>query len=201
MSHIDEESERARRIVRRLLDSVRQPRLHLSACELPDLVETSVNLVKGQVAETTEVHILEIPVVRLYLDRERLQQVFINLVKNAADAGAENVWIDANETTWLESRPASMEMVCGDNTHVDEVNNVIRIEVSDDGPGIPVDKLQQIYDPFFTTQSGHDGTGLGLYLVKEIISEHDACIGVENRLEGGTRFTIWLPMPVKQEAA
>jgi signal transduction histidine kinase len=201
MSHIDEESERARRIVRRLLDSVRQPRLHLSVCELPDLVETSVNLVTGQVAETTEVHILEIPAVRLYLDRERLQQVFINLVKNAADAGAQNVWIDANETTWRESRPASMELVCGDNTQVDEANTVMRIEISDDGPGIPADSLPHIFNPFFTTQSGHDGTGLGLYLVEEIISEHDACIGVENRREGGTRFTIWLPLPDKQEAA
>ena len=201
MSHIDEESERARRIVRRLLDSVRQPRLHLCVCELPDLVETSVKLVTGQIADTTDVHILIIPKVRLCLDRERLQQVFINLVKNAADAGAQNVWIDAHETTWRESRPASMELVCGDNTQVDEANTLMRIEISDDGPGIPADNLPQIFNPFFTTQSGRDGTGLGLYLVEEIISEHDACIGVENRREGGTRFTIWLPLPDKQEAA
>lgn len=200
MAHIDEESERARRIVRRLLDSVRQPRLHLCVCDLPDLVETSVKLVTGQIADTTEVHILMIPEVRLCLDRERLQQLFINLVKNAADAGAQNVWIDAQETTWRESRPASMELVFGDNAQVNETNTVMRIEIYDDGPGIPNDNLPRIFNPFFTTQSGRDGTGLGLYLVEEIINEHDACIGVENRSEGGTRFTIWLPLPDKQEA-
>ena len=190
MAHIDDESERARRIVRRLLDSVRQPRSHLSVCELPDLIETSVNLVTGQITDTTEAHILMIPEVRLCLDRERLQQVFINLVKNAADAGAQNVWIDAHETTWRESRPASMELVFGENTQVAEANSVIQIEICDDGPGIPEDNLPQIFNPFFTTQSGHDGTGLGLYLVKEILSEHDACIGVENRRECGSCFTI-----------
>jgi signal transduction histidine kinase len=201
MAHIDEESERARRIVRRLLDSVRQPKLQLNVSALPDLVETSVNLVAGQVADTTEVHLLEIPDHRLYVDRERLQQVFINLVKNAADAGAQNVWIDAVETTWHASRPASTELVFGEITQVDEAETVMRIDITDDGPGIPAENLPQIFNPFFTTHSAHDGTGLGLYLVEEILSEHDACIGVENRRDGGTRFTIWLPLPEQQEAA
>lgn len=201
MTHIDEESERARRIVRRLLDSVRQPKMHLGRCDFTDLVESSVQLVSGQVENTTAVHITALPQVRLYIDRDRLQQVFINLVKNAADAGAANVWIEACRTSWQDSKPASMELVYGETAQVEEAGAVLRIDICDDGPGIPVDNLPQIFNPFFTTHGGHDGTGLGLFLVEEIISEHDACIGVENRARGGTRFSIWLPLPDQQEDA
>ena len=56
-----------------------------------------------------------------------------------------------------------------------------------------------------TTQAGGEGTGLGLYLVEEIINEHRGCIAVENRPEGGARFSIWLPLeragPAEQEAS
>ena len=68
------------------------------------------------------------------------------------------------------------------------------MHVDDDGPGIPPEYMAQIFDPFFTTQSGGEGTGLGLYLVEEIINEHRGCITVENRPEGGARFSIWLPL-------
>jgi signal transduction histidine kinase len=68
------------------------------------------------------------------------------------------------------------------------------IRIDDDGPGIAPDHLAKIFDPFFTTQTGGEGTGLGLYLVEEIINEHRGCIAVENRAEGGARFSIWLPL-------
>ena len=74
------------------------------------------------------------------------------------------------------------------------------ILIEDNGPGIAPDHLAQIFNPFFTTHSAGDGTGLGLYLVEEIISEHHGCIAVENRAEGGTRFSIWLPLTLAQEA-
>ena len=58
--------------------------------------------------------------------------------------------------------------------------------------------MAKIFNPFFTTHSAGDGTGLGLYLVEEIISEHHGCIAAENRAEGGTRFSIWLPFTPAQ---
>ena len=68
------------------------------------------------------------------------------------------------------------------------------MHIDDDGPGIHPDHLSKLFDPFFTTKSVGEGTGLGLYLVEEIINEHRGCIAVENRPEGGARFTIWLPL-------
>jgi signal transduction histidine kinase len=71
---------------------------------------------------------------------------------------------------------------------------VLVVRIDDDGKGISPEHLAHIFDPFFTTRKSGDGTGLGLYLVEEIVSEHYGCIAVENRDEGGTRFTIWLPL-------
>jgi signal transduction histidine kinase len=201
MTHIDEETERARRIVRRLLDSVRQPKLHIKEYQIASLIDSSVALVSRQLPDSVQVHNSSIPDLKLHLDRERMQQVFINLIKNASDAGAQNIWIDAMESSWQESSPCSLDDVVGETEDVIEAPRILRVDITDDGPGIDEDNLANIFTPFFTTQSGRDGTGLGLYLVEEIISEHDACIAVENRTEGGTRFTIWFPLKGKQEAA
>jgi signal transduction histidine kinase len=201
MTHIDDETERAKRIVKRLLDSVRHPQLHLRAHNLPDLIESSIDLVSRQLPETINVHVTEIPECKLYLDRDRMQQVFINLIKNAADAGAQNIWIDAVESTWEETRAADINNVFGETDQVSHSSAVILIQITDDGPGIADEHMDKIFNPFFTTKAAHDGTGLGLYLVEEIISEHNACIAFNNRDEGGTRFSIWLPFSSPQEAA
>ncbi len=89
----------------------------------------------------------------------------------------------------------------GEITSVSQADHVLNVRIEDDGPGIAPENLAQIFNPFFTTHSAGDGTGLGLYLVEEIVSEHHGCIAVENRAEGGTRFSIWLPLPHAQEAA
>lgn len=198
LSHIDGESERARRIVRRLLDSVRHPKLHLQAHQTDTLIHSSVTLVERQLPAAVEVHITNAPERTLWVERERIQQVFINLIKNAADAGAKNIWIDADESTWADTMPANTDHLVGDITQVSLAPGVLIIQIEDDGPGIAQEHLAQIFDPFFTTHSAGDGTGLGLYLVEEIISEHHGCIAVENRAEGGTRFSIWLPLAEDQ---
>ncbi len=199
LSHIDGESERARRIVRRLLDSVRHPKLHLQEHSTSALIQSSVGLIQRQLPPTVQVHVSGAPTRTFWADRERMQQVFINLIKNAADAGAKNIWIDAQESTWIETMPANTDYLVGEVTQVSQASGVLLIRLEDDGPGIAPDHLAQIFDPFFTTHSAGDGTGLGLYLVEEIISEHYGCIAVENRDEGGTRFSIWLPLTQEQE--
>jgi signal transduction histidine kinase len=84
-------------------------------------------------------------------------------------------------------------------TGITQYEHVMLIRVDDDGSGIDADHLPHIFDPFYTTKSGGEGTGLGLYLVEEIINEHRGCIAVENREEGGARFSIWLPLETTPE--
>ena len=66
------------------------------------------------------------------------------------------------------------------------------IEVADDGPGIPADLTERIFNPFFTTKV--TGTGLGLAIVRKIVDAHDGRIDVSSAPETGTRFRVTLPV-------
>lgn len=194
LAHIDGETERARRIVKRLLDTVRSPTQQMQLLGAARLVQGAALLIHRQLPQETLLHIEDICDGLLLVDRERMQQVFINLIKNSTHAGAGNIWITGKETTWEESRPVNSNHLAGDATGISRFKHVMLIHIDDDGPGISTDDMPKIFDPFFTTQSSGEGTGLGLYLVEEIINEHRGCIGVENRPEGGTRFSVWLPL-------
>ena len=205
LSHIDGETERARRIVRRLLDTVRQPTQQMQLLGAAELVQAAVLLIHRQVPPDVFLHIEDVSDGIVLADRDRMQQVFINLIRNATHAGAKNIWITGRQSTWQECKPVNTNNLAGDTLGISRFAHVMLIRVDDDGPGIPTAHLPKLFDPFFTTQAGGEGTGLGLYLVEEIINEHRGCIAVENRPEGGARFSIWLPLeraaPGEQEAS
>jgi len=104
-------------------------------------------------------------------DKNRLVQVFMNIIANAVQAMGEKGG-DLSITTRAEEKE-------------------IRISIMDTGPGIPRDKLQKIFDPFFTTKDS--GTGLGLSITKKIIDEHKGSIYVDSHVGDNTTFTICLP--------
>jgi len=194
LSHIDGETERARRIVRRLLDTVRQPTQQMQLLGAAELVQAAVLLIHRQLPQDVFLHIEDVTDGMLLADRDRMQQVFINLIRNATHAGAKNIWITGRQSTWQECKPVNTNNLAGDTLGISRFTHIMLIRVDDDGPGIPPDHLPKLFDPFFTTQAGGEGTGLGLYLVEEIINEHRGVIAVENRPEGGARFSIWLPL-------
>jgi len=104
-------------------------------------------------------------------DKNKLTQVFMNILSNAIQALAEKGG-DLSITIHREEKE-------------------IRISVADTGPGIPKDKLQNIFDPFFTTKE--TGTGLGLSITKKIVEEHKGSIYVDSYVGEGTTFTVCLP--------
>ena len=193
LSQIDGETERSRRIVRRLLDSVRQPKLHAQRLGLSDLIQSSLALVNRQLPSGVQVCVGTTADLEIVVDRERMNQVFINLIKNAADAGAHHVTVKASRGAWHDDL-AEAGLLAGDPAMLRESAGAVCVQVEDDGPGMPPEVREHIFDPFFTTRSGGEGTGLGLYLVEEIVSEHHGCILVDNPPSGGTRFSIWLPL-------
>ncbi len=194
LAQIDGETERARRIVRRLLDSVRQPKLHLQQHAVDELIQASLALVGRQLPASVQVCVGATPDCAVQADRERLHQVFINLIKNAADAGATHIDISATQTNWTASQAGRSEHLVGETDALASAASILQILITDNGPGIAPENLARIFDPFFTTHSAGDGTGLGLYLVEEIVSEHHGCIAVENRSGGGACFVVWLPL-------
>jgi signal transduction histidine kinase len=104
-------------------------------------------------------------------DKNRLVQVFMNIIANAIQAIGEKGG-DVSITVRQE-------------------DHEIRISITDTGPGIPRDKLQKIFDPFFTTKEA--GTGLGLSITKQIIDEHHGSIYIDSRPGEETTFTVCLP--------
>ena len=72
--------------------------------------------------------------------------------------------------------------------------DTVDIEIQDSGTGIPLDIVSKIFDPFFTTKDVGKGSGLGLFIVHEIIEEHDGCIAVDSEPGKGTTFLIRLPL-------
>jgi signal transduction histidine kinase len=111
---------------------------------------------------------------RVRADREQLTQVLVNLVQNAADAA--------------RSRHGSQ----GGRVHVvlSPAEGGVRIEVIDNGIGIPEEERAKIFEPYYTTKSG--GTGLGLAIVYRIISDHGGRIDVDEAEGGGAVFEIIL---------
>jgi two-component system, NtrC family, sensor kinase len=110
----------------------------------------------------------------------QINQVFLNLISNAAQATGDDGVITLR--TSVEGAMA-------------------RVEVEDNGAGIPADVLPKIFDPFFTTKKVGEGTGLGLSIAYKIISEHGGRIEVQSKVGRGTRFIITLPVTVADLSA
>ncbi|MCA1978893.1 MAG: HAMP domain-containing histidine kinase [Thiobacillus sp.] len=193
LAQIDGETERARRIVRRLLDSVRKPQPKLRKHAVAELVQSSLRLVDTQLPAGVHVCVEAPPELECVVDRERLHQVLINLVKNAADAGAKHISVSAAAARWAPAIEANA-LIAGDPAAVAAAPQALRLCVQDDGPGIPESVRDQIFNPFFTTRAAGDGTGLGLYLVEEIVAEHAGCIVLISPPAGGSCFSVWLPL-------
>ena len=138
----------------------------------------SCTLLRGQIPSHVEI-ILDIPAeLKITVDKQRMQQVFLNLIKNAIDVMPENgrIWISCRELISKEKERREVEILIEDN-----------------GPGIPEEIKGKIFYPFFTTKEVGHGSGLGLFIVHDIIEMHGGSIRVISRIGQGTTFIIWLP--------
>jgi signal transduction histidine kinase len=118
-------------------------------------------------------------------DRQRLQQVCLNLIKNAVQAVGNTglVSISARHVAEGEAFPVACPVQ----------GAAVDLFFSDSGPGIASEVLPRIFDPFFTTKDVGHGMGLGLFIVREIVEQHAGCITVESEPGRFTTFHIRLP--------
>jgi two-component system nitrogen regulation sensor histidine kinase NtrY len=150
----------------------RMPSPRTVPTDLGQLITDTIALYNGIF---TEVRIEQrfapgVPLVRL--DGEQIRRVIINLVDNAIEA--------------MERRG---EIVV--ETQLDAANNVVRVFVADNGPGIPPAEREKLFLPYYSTK--RRGSGLGLAIVRRIIAEHGGSIEVGDNAPRGTRLTIELP--------
>jgi two-component system, NtrC family, sensor histidine kinase PilS len=119
----------------------------------------------------------------IVVDRDQFQQVFWNLMINAADAMPDGGNIKVRASVHPDGIPGRFQ------------RNTTKITVSDNGRGMELGNLDKVFEPFFTTKTG--GTGLGLATVYRIVESHDGSILVDSTRGVGTTFTIFLPDPAK----
>jgi two-component system NtrC family sensor kinase len=184
VDQIVSQTDRATSIIRTVLDFSRQPRFERRPTNLLDAVCGAVILVRGEMPAHVSVDMdvptdLEIPA-----DKSRLQQAFVNLMKNSLDAMREA----GREGAIVVSARAVDEK---------EVEVVFR----DGGAGIPPALLDKIFEPFFSTKDVGHGTGLGLYITHQIVQQHGGTIRVESAAGEGTTVTLRLPREAPPAAA
>ena len=165
--------ERITHIVHSMLDSTRRPRPQFESIEINTLLVRILDaaqptLVARNVELQTEMGD-DLPSIEA--DSDQLQQVFINLINNSLDA-----------------MPGGGKLAVSTARDM----NCVLIELSDSGEGIAEDQLDLIFDPLFSTKQGR-GTGLGLTVVKQIVSEHNGQVEVESEPGLCTTFRIRLP--------
>lgn len=193
---IDSETERARAIVTELQTFGRRKEPHCTELHLADLVERTLLLLQGDLRQTGAVVHHHIPVdLTVLADAQRLQQVLINLLRNAAQSSTQvTINIAAQRCSFTPSQLPNDATVVGElGCQVRQRQPMVEIRLEDNGAGIPAEALPHIFEPFYTTRSPRQGMGLGLYLVQEIIREHDGCIAIMSQAGQGTSVILRLP--------
>ena len=195
LSQIDEQTDRAKNIVRSLLDFSRDKEFKREVLSLKKLFDETIQFIKGEIPSKISVK-LDVPDdLTIFADKQRIQQAFLNLVKNAVESiEAEG---SVSITGCKHLLHGTIDERCDYQKNRGECTgecpmktDTIDIEIKDTGAGIPREVLPKIFDPFFTTRDVGKGTGLGLYIVQEIIHEHEGCIGVCSEIGKGTTFLI-----------
>src|SRR5437870_4971838 len=176
---IQEQAERAGRIVRNLLTFARKGSAERVPVDLNDVIRRTLSLT------AYDLKLKDISVERelsgalpdVFGDRHGLQQVVLNLVTNAAHAVAENPRERPRQitvSTWFDGQ--------------------VHLRVADTGPGISDEIAQSVFTPFFTTKEPGKGTGLGLSITYSIVESHGGQIALEPRgPRGGAAFRVDLP--------
>ena len=164
--------ERIRRITRNLLLFSRQSGFEPREVDLNRVIEDALEMLRPKLKKVkVEKRLDNLP--PIYGDPAQLQQVFVNLILNAAQAMPDGGRLI------LETKAGSGEVIT---------------RVSDTGVGIPGEHLNRIFNPFFTTKRPGEGTGLGLSICLGIVERHKGKIEVESRVGEGTTFTLRLPV-------
>ncbi len=185
LGDIIKEAKMANAIVLEVLEFVRPIRLQVERISLTDVVRDAISMADSH-ASRGDVRVnVTVPDVRgLQGDPHQLRQLFTNLLTNAFEALGGKGTIDITATQLTDEEPAA-----GSDVHSSQL---LQVEVSDDGPGVPPDVMDRIFSPFFTTKP--QGSGLGLAIVRKIVDAHDGRIDVRARQQGGTRFRVTLPL-------
>jgi len=177
VADIQRDDQRASEVLKRLRSILTRSPYQNKNFDLNEIASESIQLLSPlAMLRGVDLSVLVAPMpVPVEGDSIQLQQVILNLIVNAMDA--------------MSKQPRAERKVMVRTARAD---NFAEVSVSDNGPGIPPDKVKAVFEPFFTTKP--QGMGIGLSIARTIIEAHDGSIWAENQAEGGAVFYVRLPL-------
>ncbi len=179
---IDAEADRLGRLITDLLDTARidagRLTLRVGPVDLADLVSRVVTSVSASTSTAASREtVLDVPagLPEIWGDADRLGQVVTNLVHNAHRHGRGTVTVSSHTEAAADGTPG------------------VAMLVDDEGDGVPEDLRDRVFNRFWHT-GAHDGSGLGLYIVRGLVEAHDGEVSIFSGPAGGARIRIWLPV-------
>ncbi len=176
---IIQQVEVMKELVKAFSEYARTPRLNLRRQDLKNVIFEVCELYRNDVSGIRFKLDIDESLPEVVFDAGRIRQLLHNLIKNAREAAG-------SEGSCL------ITLSCHGIRGSDRENDLIEIHVADNGPGIPEDMIEQVFEPYVTGKL--KGSGLGLPIVKKIVEEHGGRIWVENLEQGGACFIIRLPV-------
>jgi len=176
LDDIIEQAKRASEIVKRVRALINPQRADYASLAIDSVIAHAETLLKPELDRygVTLQLVSSDTTAQVRGDRVLLEQVLVNLIHNAVQA--------------MQDQPRHRRAIVLSS---ERAGPGVRIAVSDHGPGIPADQIEQVFAPFFTTKP--DGLGLGLNICRTIIEAHGGSLTVENRADGGAIFSFTLP--------
>ena len=177
---IQQESQRAASIVKNLLTFARRQDQGRRPVAVGEVLARTVTLLRNQLIQLRVEQTLAVAdgLPEVFASPNQLQQVFVNLINNAAQAiGATGRpgTVTVRARAWLDG---------------------VAVDVTDTGPGVPPEIAERVFEPFFTTKREGEGTGLGLSICQGIVKEHGGRLSLQSTGKAGATFTVELPAAV-----
>lgn len=180
-----EQTDRITRIVEQLLQFARRRPAHFTTASMEEPVQAVLDLLDHAARRrgVTIDLVCDGDLPKVIADVDQIQQIVLNLAKNALEASAPGGHIVLRLSPWELSVPGGTRRV-----------PAVRLEVEDDGRGMSEEVLARLFDPFFTTRATEGGTGLGLAVVKSIVTAHGGQVTAASVSGRGSRVTVDLPL-------
>ena len=193
INRIEKEIDRINKTIKNLLDFSRPPKGEVRAVSVHQIIVDMLDMLKPQPMMSDIQIMLDQGAKKdtVLADPDKLKQVFLNIVMNATDS------LEVNQTKGgIPNKMLSIRTSVVPESQSDRKGNSnrVKIEFIDNGPGIPAEDLNRIFDPFYTTKEPGKGTGLGLSVSLRIVEDMGGAIKAKSEKGKGSTMTVTLPI-------